>query len=129
MTVLGSWGLADLVNNNPNLKLGEDFGIAPLPKAKYQVVPNGGWSLGISSKSKYPKEAWEFVKYATSYEGIKTYVKATGDIPVRYSVARDFPEFNEYPKKIFLATNTKVFTEPSGHSRLSCCKRCNQDII
>lgn len=102
MTVLGSWGLGDLVKNNPNFRLGEDYGIAPLPKAKYQVVPNGGWSLGISSKSQHPKEAWEFVKYATSYEGIKTYVKETGDIPVRYSVAKEFPEFNEYPKNIFL---------------------------
>jgi fructooligosaccharide transport system substrate-binding protein len=38
----------------------------------------------------------------TSYEGMKTYVTITGDIPARYSVAKDFPELNEYPKNIFL---------------------------
>jgi fructooligosaccharide transport system substrate-binding protein len=101
MTVLGSWTLKDF-EANTDFKLGEDFGIAPMPKAKTQVVPNGGWSLGISSKSKHPKEAWKFIKYVTSYEGMKTYVAITGDIPARYSVAKDFPELNEYPKNIFL---------------------------
>ncbi|WP_332696000.1 ABC transporter substrate-binding protein [Halalkalibacter lacteus] len=102
MTVLGSWTLAQLETNYPDFKLGEDFGVAPLPKGKDQVVPNGGWALGISSKSKYPDEAWEFIKYITSYEGMKKYVKITGDIPARYSVARDLPELNEYPKNIFV---------------------------
>jgi ABC-type glycerol-3-phosphate transport system substrate-binding protein len=101
MMVLGSWSLADLENNYPNFKLGKDFGVAPMPKEEYQVVPNGGWALGISSKTGYPKEAWEFIKYATSYEGIKKYVKETGDIPVRYSVAKELPEFSTYPKNIF----------------------------
>jgi len=101
MTVLGSWSLEDLEHNYPNFKLGEDFGVAPMPMEKDQVVPNGGWELGISSKTGYPKEAWEFINYVTSYEGIKTYVKVTGDIPARYSVARDLPEFNQYPKNIF----------------------------
>jgi fructooligosaccharide transport system substrate-binding protein len=101
MTVLGSWTLKDLENSS-EFKLGEDFGVAPLPKEQYQVVPNGGWALGISSKTKNSNEAWEFIKYVTSYEGIKMYVKETGDIPARYSVAKDFPEFNQYPKNIFL---------------------------
>ena len=100
MTVLGSW--TALEKYHPNFKLGKDFGVAPLPKAKVQVVPNGGWALGISSKSKYPNEAWKFIQYVTSYEGIKKYVEITGDIPARYSVARDIPEFNEYPKNIFI---------------------------
>ncbi|MBI0578644.1 sugar ABC transporter substrate-binding protein [Neobacillus cucumis] len=102
MTVLGSWTLAELGNNDSSFKLGRDVGVAPLPRERFQVVPNGGWALGISSKTKYSKEAWEFIKYVTSYEGIKTYVKETGDIPARYSVAKDFPEFNQYPKNIFL---------------------------
>jgi fructooligosaccharide transport system substrate-binding protein len=101
MTVLGSWTLKDF-EANTDFILGEDFGIAPMPKAKTQVVPIGGWSLGISSESKHPKEAWQFIKYVTSYEGMKTYVTITGDIPARYSVAKDFPELNEYPKNIFL---------------------------
>ncbi|WP_160719646.1 ABC transporter substrate-binding protein [Bacillus sp. USDA818B3_A] len=101
MTVMGSWTLKDF-ERNTDFKLGEDFGVAPLPKAKYQVAPNGAWSLGITSKSKHPKEAWKFIKYVTSYEGMKKYVTMTGDIPARYSVAKALPEFNEYPKNILL---------------------------
>jgi fructooligosaccharide transport system substrate-binding protein len=101
MTVLGSWTLSDLEKSNPNFKLGVDFGIAPLPMEKQHIVPNGGWALGISSGTQYPKEAWEFIKYVSSYEGIKKYVKETGDIPARSSVAKDLSEFNQYPKNIF----------------------------
>lgn len=102
MTVLGSWALGNLESAYPNFKLGEDYGIAPLPKGKYQVVPTGSWSLGISSASEHPSEAWEFIEFLTSYEGMKTYVDITGDIPARQSVAKAFPEFNEYPKNIFV---------------------------
>jgi fructooligosaccharide transport system substrate-binding protein len=107
MTVLGSWTLADLEKNHPDFKFGEDFGVTPLPKEKYQFAPNGGWALGITSKSKHPTESWKFIKYVTSYEGIKKYVTITGDIPARYSVAKDFYELNEYPKNIFLQQTQK----------------------
>ncbi|MGM0874733.1 MAG: ABC transporter substrate-binding protein [Bacillota bacterium] len=102
MTIMGSWTFANFKKDFPEFKLGEDYGIAPLPKAKNQVAPNGGWALGISSKSKYPDEAWEFIKYATGFEGSKKYVEMTGDIPARYSVVNEFPELNEYPKNIFV---------------------------
>jgi fructooligosaccharide transport system substrate-binding protein len=101
MTILGSWAISEL-QQTPGFVLGEDYGVAPLPKGKHQVVPNGGWALGISSKTKHPEEAWEFVKFATGYEGSKLFAEISGDLPARYSVARDFPELNEYPKNIFV---------------------------
>ncbi|MDT9025626.1 ABC transporter substrate-binding protein [Rossellomorea yichunensis] len=102
MTVLGSWMVESLSMMNPDFRLGEDFGITALPKGSEQAVPNGGWSLGISSETDYPDEAWEFIQYVTSFEGAKKYVEITGDVPARYSVAEAFPEFNEYPKNIFV---------------------------
>ncbi|MGM0903977.1 MAG: ABC transporter substrate-binding protein [Bacillota bacterium] len=101
MTVLGSWHLEEL-KKYPGFVLGEDFGVAPLPKAKSQVAPNGGWALGISSKTKHPKEALEFVNFATGKEGSKIFTEITGDLPARFSVAEDFPDLNEYPKNIFI---------------------------
>ncbi|NWQ39700.1 sugar ABC transporter substrate-binding protein [Bacillus sp. EB106-08-02-XG196] len=101
MTVLGSWAISEL-QQTPGFVLGEDYGVAPLPKGKHQVVPNGGWALGISSKTKHPEEAWEFVKFATGYEGSKLFVEISGDLPARYSVAKEFSELNEYPKNIFV---------------------------
>ncbi|SHT25108.1 extracellular solute-binding protein family 1 [Mycobacteroides abscessus subsp. abscessus] len=101
MTVLGSWTLKDF-ERNADFTLGEDFGVAPLPKGTYQVSPNGGWALGISSQSKYPNEAWKFIKYVTGYEGMKKYVTITSDLPARYSVVKDIPELNQYPLNIFI---------------------------
>jgi fructooligosaccharide transport system substrate-binding protein len=101
MTILGSWAISEL-QQTPDFVLGEDYGVAPLPKGKNQVVPNGGWALGISSRTKHPVEAWEFVKFATGYEASKMFVEISGDLPARYSVAKDFPELNEYPKNIFV---------------------------
>lgn len=100
MTVLGSWTLKDFERHS-DFTLGEDFGVAPLPKGSLQVTPNGGWALGISSQSKHPNEAWKFIKYVTSYEGMKKYVTITGDLPARYSVVKDIPELNQYPLNIF----------------------------
>ncbi|MCD7034367.1 sugar ABC transporter substrate-binding protein [Metabacillus sp. GX 13764] len=102
MTVLGSWAMDEPAKNNPEFKLGKDYGVAPLPRDKFQAVPNGGWSLGISANTKHPKEAWEFIKYATSFEGSKRYAMITGDLPARSSVAKAIPELNKYPKNIFL---------------------------
>ncbi|MFC0470673.1 ABC transporter substrate-binding protein [Halalkalibacter kiskunsagensis] len=101
MTVLGSWHVKEL-QSVPDFELGEDYGIAPLPKASDQVAPNGGWALGISSKSNYPDEAWEFIKFVTSFEGVKKHYEITDDIPARYSVVNELPELNEYPKNIFI---------------------------
>ena len=106
MSVMASWQLSEL-KNYPGFVFGEDFGIAPLPKAKNQAAPNGGWALGILGKTKYPDEAWEFVNYVTGYEGSKVFVENTGDLPARYSVAKDFPELNEYPKNIFVKQGQK----------------------
>lgn len=99
MTVLGTWAIKDL--EEKGLKLGEDFGIAPLPKSTYQVVPNGSWALGILASTDHPEKAWEFIRYVTSYESMKKYSSITGEVPARYSVAEDLPVFNTYPYNIF----------------------------
>lgn len=107
ITVDGSWSLSYLNEKFPNFKLGVDYDIAPLPKGTRQAVANGSWALGISAKSKHPDEAWKFVNWVTGHEGQKTYVGITKDIPARYSVAKEFPELNEYPKNIFVVQDQK----------------------
>lgn len=101
MAVLGSWRVKDFERNGDFI-LGRDFGVAPLPKGRYQAAPNGGWALGISAESDHPEEAWRFIKYVTGYEGMKKYVTITGDLPARSSVAKDIPELNQYPLNIFV---------------------------
>lgn len=107
MTVDGSWSLSHYASDFPDFKLGEDYDIAPLPKGTRQAVANGSWSLAISSKSKHAEAAWKFVNFVTGYEGQKAYVAMTKDIPVRYSVAKEIAELNDYPKNIFVVQNQK----------------------
>jgi len=107
MTIDGSWSLSHYANNFPEFKLGVEYDIAPLPKGTKQAVANGSWSLAISSKSINKDAAWKFVNWITGYEGQKTYIAMTKDIPVRYSVAREVAELNEYPMNIFVIQNQK----------------------
>ncbi|OBZ12518.1 sugar ABC transporter substrate-binding protein [Bacillus sp. FJAT-26390] len=107
ITIDGTWSLSHIAENFPDFKLGEDFDVAPLPKGTRQAVANGSWGLGISAKSKHPEEAWMFINWMTSYEGLKIYTSITHDIPARYSVAKEFTELNEYPKNIFVIQNQK----------------------
>lgn len=107
ITIDGTWTLAHIAENYPDFKLGVDFGVAPLPKGTRQAVANGSWALGISEKTKHADEAWTFVNWMTSYEGLMIYSSITGDIPARYSVAKQFEKLNEYPLNIFVVQNQK----------------------
>lgn len=107
MTIDGSWSLSHFAANFPDFKLGEDYDVAPLPKEAEQAVANGSWALAISSRSGNAEAAWEFVNFVTGYEGQKMYVSMTKDIPVRYSVAKEIGELNEYPMNIFVVQNQR----------------------
>ncbi|QYR22735.1 sugar ABC transporter substrate-binding protein [Paenibacillus sp. sptzw28] len=102
MFVDGIWDLANFTTNFPNFKLGEDWDIAPLPKAKRQAMANGSWTFGVTADSKYPKEAWQLINYMTGTEGAKIYADMTGALPVRYSVVDQTPKMKEYPYSVFV---------------------------
>jgi len=67
------WGL---VNNPDESKIVGDAKLALMPgESATSVTLNGGMGLGIFSKTKYPDEAWEYVKYLSSKEVQKNYSK------------------------------------------------------
>ncbi|AFK23077.1 ABC transporter substrate-binding protein [Pyrococcus sp. ST04] len=79
MVISGNWMIPFLADQFPNFKYGEDWDIAPVPAGKkgrvtmaYTVI------LGINSKSKHVKEAWEFVKFVVGPEGQKELVVKAG---------------------------------------------------
>lgn len=67
MIIAPSWRAFDIKQLNPQL----NFRIVPVP----QLAPGNGvnwasyWVEGVSAKTKYPAQAWEFIKYLTSQEG------------------------------------------------------------
>lgn len=61
-----SWRAHDIKQMNPNLQ----FATVPVPQLDpaAKVSWANYWAEGVSSKSKYQKEAWEFLKYLSSKE-------------------------------------------------------------
>lgn len=63
-----SWRAHELRQINPRL----NFKIAPMPQlAGKNVAWANYWGYTVSSKSKFPKESWEFLKFLTSVEAEK----------------------------------------------------------
>lgn len=66
MILAPSWRAHDVKAINPNLR----FKIVPVPQLPGNSVAWASyWVEGVSSKSKYQMQTWEFVKYLTSVEG------------------------------------------------------------
>lgn len=66
MILAPSWRAFDIAEINPNLR----FKIAPIPQLPGNTVNWASyWVEGVSSKSKYPAQAMEFLKFLTSKEG------------------------------------------------------------
>ncbi len=66
MILAPSWRAFDIYGINPNLR----FKIAPIPQLPGNTINWASyWVEGVSNKSKYPSQSWEFVRYLTSKEG------------------------------------------------------------
>ncbi len=67
MILAPSWRAFDIKQINPSLR----FKIAPIPQLPGSTVTWASfWVEGVSAKSKYPEQTWEFIKYVTSKEGV-----------------------------------------------------------
>jgi len=66
MILAPSWRAFDIYGINPNLR----FKIASIPQLPGNTVNWASyWVEGVSNKSKYQPQAWEFLKFLTSKEG------------------------------------------------------------
>ncbi len=72
-----SWRAHELRQANPNLK----FKIVPVPQlAGKQVAWANFWGNGVSVKTKYSKESWEFAKFLSSSEVEKQSYQAASQV-------------------------------------------------
>jgi len=97
-----SWRYFEIKENNPQLR----FGIAPVPQLPqtrqidWEEAEKGGaeltninwasfWVEGVSAHSAHPAQAWEFLSYLASAEGLQYFYQAASEV-------RDFGEI--YPR-------------------------------
>jgi ABC-type glycerol-3-phosphate transport system substrate-binding protein len=104
MAMDGPWNLpryADLLKDL-------DWAFAPLPAGpEKQATVVGGEYLAIFKQSKYPDEAWAFVKWMIQPETQAFWAMESGYLPIRHA-ALEVPEFQDYLTK---NPNFKVFVE------------------
>ena len=98
MMMTGSWWLVQ-VRSAKNL----DWDVAPMPIGpKCRATRATTEGIAISPQSKYPKEAWEWVKFVVSDEGQAVFAKSGRGIPSVKRVARatfpnpQTPQHEEY---------------------------------
>jgi ABC-type glycerol-3-phosphate transport system substrate-binding protein len=85
-----------------------DWGFAPLPAGPQKSATIvGGEYLAIFKQTKYPNEAWEFIKWMIDPEIQAFWAMNSGYLPIRRAVL-NVPEFQTYLKD---HPNFKVFVE------------------
>ncbi len=101
---IGPWAFNDIVTQKLN------YGIAPLPGAQKAVMVGDANALAIYRGSKHPKEAWEFLKWASEPHGETSFAKFS-DIPADKTVQSQLDTIVQ-PKDYVptLLVNLKNFT-------------------
>ena len=78
----GYW-LTDIFRKTKELT----WDIAPMPKGKKRSVNTGVFGYSISTQTKHPEEAWEFLRYLVSKETQIVEAKSANAVPSRKSIA------------------------------------------
>lgn len=85
MMINYSYQIASLGRLNPNLH----FNIAPVPQhaGRNPVNYASYWTEVVSQRSEHQKEAWEFIKFLTSREELRTYLDVANVVSSRTDVS------------------------------------------
>lgn len=106
-----------------------DFDIQYFPKWREQVTEFGLGGVVILKSSRYPNEAWQWVKFLSSKKAHELMTKIGQSIPARRSVAESPAMFELPPKnaKIFyesiLGPNAKPVPSPPSYNRIEATWR------
>ncbi|MFL7839329.1 MAG: extracellular solute-binding protein [Candidatus Promineifilaceae bacterium] len=99
VALMEGWSIARAGYENPEISniVGKvDITLAPVAEGMEPKYGFGGWGIGINADSDAPDAAWEFIKWITSPEVQKDWVRNDG-APIRRSTLED-PDLNaEYP--------------------------------
>ena len=99
VALMEGWSIARAGYEDPeisNVVGNVDITFAPVAEGMEPKYGFGGWGIGINASSDNPDAAWEFIKWLTSPEIQKEWIRNDG-APIRRSTLED-PELNaEYP--------------------------------
>lgn len=113
MLYAGSWMLSEYMANE-NIK--DKFDIQVMPQAEKRATVIHGLGNAVYSKTKYPEQAWKFVKWLGGQEANDIQAKSAIAIPAYKNSQHYFLESN--PKK-----NLKAFTDELDYSVMFPCSQ------
>jgi ABC-type glycerol-3-phosphate transport system substrate-binding protein len=106
-----------------------DFDIQYFPKWREQITEYGVGGFVILKSTKYPQEAWKWVKFLTSRRALEIMTRVGQSIPSRRSVAESPAMFELPPKnaRIFYESiqgpNAKPVPSPPTYNRIEATWR------
>lgn len=99
VALMEGWSIARAGYEDPEISsvVGNvDITLAPVAEGMEPKYGFGGWGIGINADSDSPDAAWEFIKWITSPEIQKEWIRADG-APIRRSTLEDAQLNEEYP--------------------------------
>jgi multiple sugar transport system substrate-binding protein len=103
---VGPWTITQFERHKPS-GFEYDFAPVPTPTANGQTYTYGDHkSIIIFNNTKYPEQAWEFVKFLISKESDRKLLELADQLPVRKGILEDDlfkPYFEKNPKMITFA--------------------------
>lgn len=107
-----NWSYAFSLHQGDNSEVKNKFGMTQLPhfKGSSSAATLGGWHIGISEYSDVKKEAWDFIKYVTSFEVQTNMFENMGWFPARSDIYKDEDLLEKHPRLhiLFEALNNAV---------------------
>jgi len=99
VAMMEGWSIARAGYEDPDISsvVGKvDVTLAPVSEGMEPKYGFGGWGIGINADTDNPEAAWEFIKWITSPEVQKEWIRNDG-APIRRSTLEDPELVEEYP--------------------------------
>lgn len=80
-----------------------NYGVTGIPymEGGAQICHTGSWHYGVSPNSEHQDVAAALVKFITGPEGARIWYDNVRQLPARFDLINELPEYNEYPQQLF----------------------------
>ena len=80
-----------------------NYGVTGIPymEGGDQLCHTGSWHFGVSPNSEYKDVAAALIKFIAGSEGARIWYDLERQLPARFDILNELPEYNEYPQQLF----------------------------
>ncbi len=115
MVAIGSWAISFVKSEYPELEIAY-FPTPSVTDADPNYASQSGWGLVVSKDTPHQDVAWDFVKFATSTEQARHFLKTTMNIPPNKALMSD-PELLEVNPYLEVPFKMMPYGRPLGDLR------------